>query len=207
MSKAHLVAVAKQNGLGVVDVAIGLAESSGVETATNSNSNDTQDTGYWQINDIWRGQAGFSADKATFRTQMKNGANNARMAKHVKATQGLDAWTVYRTGAYRSHMGEAGTLYASDAGVGDTIDFATGDPSGFMDAVLPDNPITDVAGALVNFTETLVDIANRIGEWITDPANWIRIAQVAAGGALVIGAGLIIAKPVAQDVSKIVKPL
>ncbi|MGW2795182.1 hypothetical protein ACWC9H_35395 [Streptomyces sp. NPDC001251] len=34
------------------------------------------------------------------------------------------------------------------------------------------------------------------GKWMADPANWLRVAQVLAGGALLIGGVAIVAKPV-----------
>jgi hypothetical protein len=81
--------------------AIALAESGGVPTAHGP----PDGRGLWQIEwPIWRGQLGQFGNPYNARA-------NARMAHEVLDQQGLSAWVVYNTGAYRQHLqrgGEAG---------------------------------------------------------------------------------------------------
>lgn len=85
--------------------AIALAESSGNPGATNHNTNGTQDTGLWQVNDVHAGIAGSPKDVGEFRKWLKDPHNNAKAAAAVFASQGWAAWTVYKTGAYKKYLG------------------------------------------------------------------------------------------------------
>lgn len=61
------------------------------------------------------------------------------------------------------------------------------------------------SNAIFGFVEMMVGA----GKWISDPSNWIRVAQVFAGGALLVAGIAIVAKPVtgALPVGKIAKVL
>lgn len=98
-------------------VAVALAESGGVATATNLNTNGSTDYGDWQINSVHAGilAAGNWADPG----------DNAAMAWQVyhEAGDSFAPWVTYNSGAYRDHLGEAGDLVAgctstSDPGAG-----------------------------------------------------------------------------------------
>lgn len=87
-------------------VAIAMAESGGRATAHNNNRSTGDDSyGLWQINMIdelgpeRRRQFGISSNSSLWDPNV-----NAMAARKVKESQGFGAWTVYRTGAYRSYL-------------------------------------------------------------------------------------------------------
>jgi hypothetical protein len=86
--------------------AIAMAESSGRPTALNNNpATGDQSYGLWQINMLGgmgserRRQFGISSND-----QLYDPATNARAAKAIYDSQGLGAWSVYRSGAYRQYL-------------------------------------------------------------------------------------------------------
>lgn len=80
--------------------AIALAESSG-----NPSANGPPDgRGLWQIEwPIWRKALGHLGDPY-------DPLSNARMAREILDRQGLGAWVVYNTGAYRQYMAKGGLV-------------------------------------------------------------------------------------------------
>lgn len=108
----QLVDLALQSGftpeLAPVMAAIALAESGGRTNAHNPNrSTGDNSYGLWQINMIdnlgreRRRSYGLKKDE-----DLWDPAINVRAAKKVHESQGLNAWTVYRTGAYRQYLPE-----------------------------------------------------------------------------------------------------
>lgn len=78
-------------------VAIAIAESSLDPGATHTNSNGSTDYGLWQING--------AANADVMRLGSWNDpAANARMAKAIYDRQGLTAWSVYKSGAYKANL-------------------------------------------------------------------------------------------------------
>jgi hypothetical protein len=81
-----------------------MAESSGNPRAHNSTPPDNS-YGLWQINMIGnlgparRQQLGISSNEQLF-----DPATNAKAAKMIKDSQGWNAWTVHKTGAYKKFM-------------------------------------------------------------------------------------------------------
>jgi hypothetical protein len=109
----QLVDLALQSGftpeLAPVMAAIALAESGGRTNAHNPNQSTGDNSyGLWQINMIdnlgreRRRSYGLKKDE-----DLWDPATNVRAAKKVHESQGLNAWTVYRTGAYRQYLPEA----------------------------------------------------------------------------------------------------
>ena len=109
----QLVDLALQSGftpeLAPVMAAIALAESGGRTNAHNPNQSTGDNSyGLWQINMIdnlgreRRRSYGLKKDE-----DLWDPATNVRAAKKVHDSQGLNAWTVYRTGAYRQYLPEA----------------------------------------------------------------------------------------------------
>ena len=78
--------------------AIAMAESSGRRYARHYNSNGTVDQGYWQINSAHAGRV-YSGD--IYRPIV-----NARAAVRIRRSEGLGAWTQYRTGAFHGFCGQ-----------------------------------------------------------------------------------------------------
>lgn len=73
--------------------AIAMAESGGrVDAENKSNSDGSTDRGLWQINSVHGSLSTFDP------------MGNAKAAVKIKGTQGLKAWTVYRTGAYKEFL-------------------------------------------------------------------------------------------------------
>ena len=65
-------------------------ESAFKTNATNQNSNGSQDTGLFQINDLWEKECGVS------RESLKDPVVNAACARKVFSAQGYWAWYAYR---------------------------------------------------------------------------------------------------------------
>ena len=82
--------------------AIAMAESGGdLSTPPNQNADGSVDYGLWRIN---------SSHTQFDPVRLQNDpAYNARAAVIVERSQGLDAWTTYRTGAYRPFLGTPDT--------------------------------------------------------------------------------------------------
>jgi hypothetical protein len=72
------------------------------------------------------------------------------------------------------------------------------DPLGALGSV--PNPI-DVLRQFV----PLADAALKLGSWVGNPANWVRIVQVTAGMALGIAAASLIAKPAVDEAARTVR--
>ena len=111
ISIEQLVGLAKGAGFNdsdaVIMAAIAMAESGGNSNAHNNKPPDNS-YGLWQINMIGdlgperRKQFGISNNE-----QLKDPVTNAHAARLIKKSQGFGAWTVYKTGAYRSYLGSA----------------------------------------------------------------------------------------------------
>jgi murein DD-endopeptidase MepM/ murein hydrolase activator NlpD len=106
-SYAQLVTIARNAGMPNPQLmaAISMAESSGLTNASHRNSNGSVDSGLWQINSI------HGYDQNRLKTDPMY---NAKAAADILRKQGLKAWSVYNSGAYRQYYkpGEQG------AGVG-----------------------------------------------------------------------------------------
>lgn len=66
------------------------------------------------------------------------------------------------------------------------------------------NPVggaLDAASATASGITTIAAATGRAGMWMSDPHNWIRVAQVVVGGALVLVGVSIVAKPAAAPVA------
>lgn len=96
-----------------IAAAVALAESGGNERAVSKpNANGTIDRGAWQINSVHT-------------AILKTGdplvlADNARMAYAVWKSQGWNAWTTYKTGAYMDKMPKDATTAAPPTTTQDT---------------------------------------------------------------------------------------
>lgn len=176
LTAAQIAQWAQQSGFTGKDlqisVAVALAESSGRIDATNHDSNGTTDYGVWQIN---------SVHAALFEQYPQWwSVENADMAHSVFTGSGWNAWTTFTSGAYKSHMPDAGA--------------AAQNPSTGNQGTAPVN--TSIGNALKGIAQAVFKSA----AWVTDPHNWVRVAMVSVGGALVIGAVLKISEPVTEPV-------
>lgn len=119
-------------------IAIALAESGGDPNAHNNKPPDDS-YGLWQINMLGSmGPARRAAYGLKSNTELFNPSVNARVAYGIFKSQGLNAWTTYTSGAYKTHLNEVA------AGV-------IGDLQGPIKAgvanISPDNDVA-VAGSL-----------------------------------------------------------
>lgn len=162
--------------------AIAMAESGGRTDARGT----VGEIGLWQINQPVHVKAHSTWTVA----YLQNPVNNAYAAKTVLASQGLGAWTVYTSGAYKRFYG--GTV----SGAVDAAAAAAGAIPG------PVGWIVDAAGNLVQAGGAVVDTGAQLGRiavalgkagnWISSPQNWVRIVYIGIGAAAVVGSMLLV---------------
>jgi Lysozyme like domain len=177
--------------------AIALAESGGKTDAVNRNSNGSTDTGLWQINSIH----GYS------QASLMDPRQNARAAKAVFDKQGYTAWVVFNEDKYQRYLGES-TKAASETSGTSIADILKALPvaAGTLLDVGKDvagevNPLQGIEG-VAKALGGLVELAAKAGTFMSDPQNWLRIAYVGVGVALIIGGLVVFAAPVAEPVVK-----
>lgn len=174
-------------------VAVALAESGGNASARNLSSREDS-RGLWQIN--------VRAHPEFANSNLFDPATNARAARTVLRKQGWRAWSVFTNGKFLLYMPTAGAAVNSLPGGLDTGDPITDRASGAIEGTI---------GGAIDTGQSIVSIgqlAAKAGTWINDPSNWLRVAYVVLGGALLIGALVVVAAPMAANVvpaGKVVK--
>jgi len=162
-------------------VAIALAESGGKMTAVGGpNSDGSYDLGAWQINN--KAHAGLLLQHPDW---WASTAQAPMMAAVSGGGRNWKPWTTYTSGKYRQFLDEA-TQGAEQPGDNSV--------QGETNTVLFGKAI-EVFGAL---TDAVIAIAQAVFKsmvWLADPHNWGRIIVVGVGGALVIGALVVLSKP------------
>jgi len=156
--------------------AVALAESGGETTATNNkNTNGSIDYGLWQINTV-HGSLLNQGDKF-------NPLDNARMALVVwqRAGNKWTPWTVYKTSAYRTHMGAA-TMGAAAPIDPQELVGSPGDTSTVPAGTTVGSSPLDMLGPIGTALGSVVGIFNRL----TSGSLWLRI------GAFMLGSWLLI---------------
>ena len=111
LTMQQLVGLAKGAGFNeneaVIMAAIARAESGGNSNARNFKPPD-KSYGLWQVNMIGGlGPARMKEFGLTSEDQLFDPVTNARAAYAIRKSQGLSAWTVYKTGAYRNFLSQA----------------------------------------------------------------------------------------------------
>lgn len=210
-----------------VMAAIAMAESGGRTNAYNGNaSTGDQSYGLWQINMLNNlGPARRKTFGITSNEQLFNPFVNALAAKKIQSGQGLSAWSVYTNGAYKKYLGtdvsgaksevtQAGFDWPELFGDSDPLDDFWDDLLGDQKRGFGSKEFDDSADDPFGLEEKLgdatgwnqltrvADILAKAGDWLSDPANWIRIAYVAGGAALVIGGLVLVGKPLAEAAAK-----
>lgn len=188
-------------------VALALAESSGITDRVSW-------TGcckcLWQVNvGVWAGDIpNAPSDPAQFRRWLEQPLNCARASAHIKSAQGLRAWEAYTNGSYRQYL-DRGRRAARNPDVTTPAQMAGNDVSwtdpnawaAAASSLIPD-PLEGISRAF----QAVVEALNRIGSWISDRDNWIRVIEVVGGTALVVGAGIVLVKPlVTNQVSSVIR--
>jgi hypothetical protein len=168
--------------------AVALAESHGNAHAHNGNAGTGDDSyGLWQIN--------YYGDLRASRTArfgppegLYNPAKNARAAVSIFNSSGPDAWSTYKSGAYKTYLGGGGASATGsirtrpDAGGGGGVGGFFGDVAGGIEGaaeggwkalVSPiDGPLAIVKAAL----------------WLLNPRSWLRATEFVVGlGLMLLG--------------------
>lgn len=170
----------------VTAVAVALAESDGRIDATNTNSDGTTDYGVWQINSV-------HADEFTKHPQWWS-VENADMAHDIYAAAGnkWTPWSTYTSGKYTSFL-----LQATSAAKNPDASNVVGGPGDTKTInVIPG--VDSIAESLSGFTTALAGIA----AWMGNAQNWERIGLVLVGGALVVGALIMVSGNSVSGVAK-----
>jgi hypothetical protein len=164
-------------------VAVAFAESGGNPNARNLSSREDS-RGLWQIN--VRAHPEFAS------SNLYDPATNARAARAVLRKQGWRAWSVYTNG--RAALLLPGVTAAiAQMDLGNAIAGTIVDQSNEGGVI---NTAVETGSAIVSVGE----LAAKAGTWINNPRNWMRVIYVMLGGALVIGALVVVAAPVATNV-------
>jgi hypothetical protein len=117
----QLVGLAKGAGFSqqdaVIMAAIAMAESGGNSNAHNNNrATGDNSYGLWQINMIDRlGPERLKQFGISNYEQLKDPVINAHAAKKTKERQGFTAWSVYKSGKYKTHLAAAQRAAGSPA--------------------------------------------------------------------------------------------
>jgi hypothetical protein len=178
--------------------AIAMAESGGNPGAHNVVPPDNS-YGLWQINMIGamgparRREYGITSNEALF-----NPAINAKAATKIQKSQGLKAWTTYTSGAYKKYMNGSGSSDATQVGL-DWDDllrvappyqlwkFFEGEPLPGLDG---DTDVPDwVPGeSAIEGVAEISQMAAKVGTWMSNPSNWIRVLYVVGGTVVAVAA-------------------
>lgn len=188
--------------------AIAMAESSGNTNAHNATPPDDS-YGLWQINMLGdmgparRRQFGIKSNADLF-----NPFVNARAAKMIQDGQGLKAWSTYTNGAYKKYASSAVTVTQADwqpfKDWNDPFDVWPDDgaqpPPSVWEWLTGETPPESVEGAgdAIGQITRIGDILAKAGDWLSDPSNWIRIAYVMGGAALVVGGLVLVGRPLLE---------
>lgn len=160
-------------------VAVAEAESGGDTTARNRNTDGSVDRGLWQFNSRWHPEV---------TDAMADDPGQAAKAAYRVSAGGRSwgQWSTYGNGAAARQLGAAKLAAA-----------AVGDGSGGGSTVTPADWSLPGVGDLGSGIDGLATIGKSVAGvasgiaaaavWIANPHNWIRILEVVAGGAAVLG--------------------
>lgn len=166
-----------------IAVAIALAENGSADISRVSavNFDGSRDYGIWQINDHAH------PEKFERWPQWWSQTNAQMMAAVSGNGQNWSPWTTYKTGAYLLFL-PRGNAAAKNAQV-------PGTTAPTDDKYIWEEPI-DAALQTANALKESAAILFKAGAWMANPNNWMRVAQVVVGGALLFGAANVLAKPI-----------
>lgn len=167
-------------------IAIALAESSGrIDAVGGPNANGTYDYGVWQINE--------GAHPQLFQQYPQWwSAANGKMAFDVwtRAGNKWTPWSVWNSGAYRFYSPEA----LAAASKIDPIEISPeSDPD-------PISAIPEALNEIGNAFKSIAGGVGKAGQWMGEGGNWVRVAQVVAGGAMLLSALTIVMKPLISQI-------
>lgn len=192
LSQSEIYTLALHAGLSkqkaTVAAAIAMAESSGNPNAHNPVPPDNS-YGLWQIN--MKGKLG-PARRAEFGLKSNEDLyvpkTNARVMSEISFNgTNFKAWSTYKNGAYKNFMDNPVEKTSNS-----TVDALKGLPGA--------GAVVDTSQAIVQASEVLTKTA----VWLSNPQNWIRVAYVVGGGAVIIGGIVMVVQSssVGQKVTK-----
>jgi len=198
LSPAQLAGAARSAGFSgpalVTAVAVALAESGGRTDAVNTNRNGSRDLGLWQIND--RAHPWITGQ--SWQDPKVNAAAAYRVYR--EASGSFRPWVAFTSGSSSRF-----TLQAAQGAQ------APADPpsggGGILSGLPVDLPGLPGVGDAVDAAKSAgnaVRLVASAGAWISNPHNWLRVAYVIVGGAMVV-AGLQLT--VSGRVQKIAAPI
>jgi len=205
----QLRALARQAGFSdnesAIAASIALAESGGVQNATNHNTNGSTDYGLWQINSV---HSQYDASRL-----MSDPVYNARAAFEIykAANNHFTPWSAYNSNANRKFLPQGGLLGSAVRGW-----FGAGDATA---SAIKNNPVTDAAGsaaksvgdaaaALPNSVTALNNTVGQIGGKLFNLDFWKRAGIVLIGAVLVMLGFIFVigSNSTAQGIAKKVAP-
>lgn len=169
--------------------AIALAESGGNTTALGDTTLQTEkwgpSVGLWQIRSL-KAESGTGGVRDA--TRLTDPAFNARSAYSIYQSQGWNAWTVYKTGAYARYANEVGGL--TESSTDETIAGAAAiSPAlGAVAAVATSdaNPLNAILLAINNFLSILSSLPDRISKIGNDAVTVFTAIILIALGIIII---------------------
>ncbi len=173
-------------------VAVSQAENrSGDTNAVHRNSDGSVDVGLWQINSS-------NANPE----QMKDPTANAVEAfKLASSGRGWNNWTTFRNKAYLLFMPIAEPAVLAAQAANPKLGLEVGASTPIDKSTLVPGQSPEQSGAtIVDELKAFVEAFNRIGSWISGPANWTRVAEVIIGGGLLLLALNAISRPVTEPI-------
>jgi hypothetical protein len=182
LSQSDLYTLAKKAGLpdssAKVAAAIAMAESGGDPNVHNTNASTGDDSwGLWQINMI--GSTGkqrrqqFKSIGVNIDVELVDPTKNAK-AMALVSQQGRDfsPWTTYKDNKYKQYLNNNVTETSTD----------------FNQSNFQRWTGIDTTSGISNPLITINNALSKTGAWVSDSKNWIRVAYVAGGAVLAIGA-------------------
>ncbi len=178
-------------------VAVSQAENrSGDTSAVHHNADGSVDVGLWQIN----------SGNASPESMKDPSANAAEAFKLASSGRGWNNWTMFRNKSYLLFLpiAEAAVLAAQAANPKLGLAVAGSTPINPSTLAPGQSPTGSSGTGPLDALLAIPEAFNRIGQWISTPANWTRVAQVAVGGVLLLLALSAISKPVTEPIVKTV---
>lgn len=202
------------SGLIPIAVAISMAENGSGDPdklgdTSLQNAEWGPSVGLWQIRskNAERGTGGVRDEIANHDPVV-----NARHAYAIYKSQGWAAWSVYNSGAYKSHLTDgmhaaqaqsSGSSSAILTGVLGGVGSALGGPMG----AAAGDAAGAAAGSTVDAAQAGVELATAGAKWITNRHNIMRVGFGVLGVALVVAAAARLGAPAAGKIASVATPI
>jgi hypothetical protein len=182
LSYAQVAALARNAGFPDDQIAMAVAIAD-LESGRNPNIEgrvDPRDKGLMQINSHYHPEV--------LKINWRNPQENMNLAFRIWSTR--HNWSEWHTAGAAALLSKSPTITQA---VGSS--HSLGDIAGAAASGIGQVTGLDAAG-------NALSLAAKAGTWISDPGNWLRVAYVILGGALLIGALIVVAQPVAGPLVK-----